>query len=107
MCAATSRHPQEIGVTNAWIQGVQNNRKLIQTLRNNYMTKDKTGSLTESLRDSYYRLFSIREFEDFSSTAASDTRRTPVVFHNCEGLHNDMHGWCGGSARGADRLGYA
>ena len=57
------------------------------------------GSVTESLRDAYYRLFTIDRFEDFASTRPSSSN----IYHNCESLHNGMHVWCGGPALSRDR----
>lgn len=81
------------------MNGIQNNDKLVATLRNvsfGVPPGVRAGSVTESLRDAYFRLFTIENFEDFASTRPSSSG----VYHNCESLHNGMHGWCGGPAHG-------
>lgn len=54
--------------------------------------------MTASLRDAFYRLFTIKEFEDFASTAPFIPKdpRSDMPYESCESIHNDMHGWCGG-----------
>jgi len=96
---STSRYVSEVGITQAWIDGVQNNTEVVKTLRDEKIEKpDGTGGgvVNESLRDAFGRLFSISSFEDFSSTQPFQLGLEGAVYHNCEGLHNVMHVWIGG-----------
>jgi len=99
-CKATSRHPEGDRQTTAWVEGIVNNNKLINTLRDTMLVRvtdepklkpraiidglvgitKKTGALNESLRDAYSRLFSIKRFEDFASTQPLKVvQRDPVT----------------------------
>jgi len=96
-------------MTQAWLDGVQNNDALVNVLRDNkikYKTaknsENPSGVMNESLRDAYSRLFSIERFEDFASTQPAkrlEGQIQDIVYNNCESLHNSMHGWCGGSPK--------
>ncbi|KAL9032333.1 MAG: hypothetical protein Q9214_008013, partial [Letrouitia sp. 1 TL-2023] len=76
VCKATSRHPKsETGVNQDWIMGKQDNEAIVKELRdyrwdpkNN--NEDKNGNLTASLRDAFYRLTTIKNFEDFATKRA-------------------------------------
>ncbi|KAK3361986.1 common central domain of tyrosinase-domain-containing protein [Lasiosphaeria ovina] len=99
---STSRHPEGVGLTKDFIDGVQNNSKLVWTLRNfRYPSPDtvKTGVMNEGIRDAYYRLFPIAKFQDFASTEFTGKKN---VYANCEALHNNMHRWCGGPSAPKD-----
>lgn len=95
---STSRYVAEVGITQAWIDGVQNNDKLVKALRDEKIEKPdgSGGVVNESLRDAFGRLFSISNFEDFASTQPFELNLAGAIYHNCEGLHNVMHLWVGG-----------
>ncbi|KAK4691376.1 hypothetical protein P7C71_g5612, partial [Lecanoromycetidae sp. Uapishka_2] len=112
-CKATSRHPTESGVTKAWEDGFQDNAAIAKALRDYRWdpiddTEDDNGkgNLTASLRDAFYRLTTIDNFEDFASMrapgagAGTDPQKKKFVkdyaFDSSENIHNNMHDWCGG-----------
>lgn len=54
--------------------------------------------MTASLRDAFYRLFTINNFEDFGSKRKlkADLNKEPHAFDSSENLHDSVHLWCGG-----------
>lgn len=106
-CKATSRHAKSVGVNQDWINGKQNNDDIMLELRDykwdpkNNDEKERGGNLTASLRDAFYRLTTIENFEDFATKrapqhGAKDPMRKDYAFDSSENLHDNMHGWCGG-----------
>ncbi|KAK3314844.1 common central domain of tyrosinase-domain-containing protein [Apodospora peruviana] len=93
-CFTTSRRPTA-QTFEAWAEGEQNNDGVAQVLQN-YKWKDESGSLTESLREAFYKLFTIEKFEDFGTAKPPAERRKDMAFDSAEGLHNSLHNWLGG-----------
>ena len=58
--------------------------------------EDPSGNLTASLRDAYYRLLTIENFEDFATKRLPAKVKQKFAFDSSENLHDNVHGWCGG-----------
>jgi len=54
--------------------------------------------MTEGLREAFFKLFTIENFEDFGTTNPfkADPPRKDLPFDSSEGIHNSLHNWCGG-----------
>jgi tyrosinase len=95
-------------VTDNWVNGKQNNDDVVQTLRDYKFDPDdakaRRGNLTASLRDAFYRIFTIENYLEFSCNPPSRKFRQDMPFDSVEDIHNNMHVWAGGSAPRAERL---
>ncbi|KAF5005500.1 hypothetical protein FDECE_8078 [Fusarium decemcellulare] len=118
-CIATSRYAQGSGINQEWVDGKQNNEMIVESLRDykwdpKKNTEDRRkGNLTASLRDAFYRVLTIKKFEDFA------TKRKPgfgprvpgnakdYAFDSAENIHDNIHGWCGGPRTDPDDNGVA
>ncbi len=63
--------------------------------------------MTASLRDAFYRLTTIQNFEDFGTRRAPghgavNPRLKDYAFDSAESLHDNMHVWCGGDKTSPD-----
>ncbi|KAI1105912.1 Di-copper centre-containing protein [Jackrogersella minutella] len=112
-CEATSRHPKGPGVTQDWVDGKQDNQAIVQEMRDykwdpiNNTEDSSSGNLTASLRGAFYRVLTIETFDSFSTKRAPNHGAdNPVTkdhaFDSCEGLHDNMHIWCGGDSTDPD-----
>ena len=59
--------------------------------------------MTEGLREAFYKLFEIKNFEDFGTSRpwtppdeTSPFNRIDMPFDSAEDIHNTLHNWCGG-----------
>ncbi|KAI5865367.1 Di-copper centre-containing protein [Durotheca rogersii] len=106
-CQATSRHPKGTGVTQDWIAGKQDNDAIVQELRDyRWDSGSKTegtrnGNMTAGLRAAFYRILTIETFDDFvTKRAPNHGADNPITkdhaYDSCEGLHDNIHDWCGG-----------
>jgi tyrosinase len=104
-------------VDEAWIHGLQRNDLVEKELRdykwdpvNNVENDDDQkdfGNMTASLRDAFYRLTTMKNFEDFATKRLFPNEEGPKEkgygFASAENLHDNMHGWCGGPAAVIDK----
>ncbi|KAH6990001.1 common central domain of tyrosinase-domain-containing protein [Ilyonectria destructans] len=108
LCKGTSRQPQAASTNDEWVKGQQNNDLIVEGLRDSKWEnpsesspggKDvRLGNMTSSLRDSFYRVLTIDNFEAFA------TKRAPAKnpgedfsYDSSEHVHDSVHGWCGGA----------
>ncbi|KAI1645927.1 Di-copper centre-containing protein [Daldinia loculata] len=106
-CQATSRHPKGTGVNQDWVTGKQDNEAIADALRDYKWDPEtntenaKMGNMTAGLRAAFYRVLTIETFEDFATKrapnhGADDPVQKDYAFDSCEGIHDNMHNWCGG-----------
>ncbi|KAF2004872.1 Di-copper centre-containing protein [Amniculicola lignicola CBS 123094] len=102
----TSRHSTGKSTANTWIEGAQNNGEIVQALRDypkNVSPGEeevlRDGNLTASLRDAFYRTTTIKSFKEIATTRTGEGfQRKSYSFDSAEGIHNNLHNWCGGPA---------
>ncbi|KAF5988305.1 di-copper centre-containing protein [Fusarium bulbicola] len=108
LCQATSRRltaGDATAKTWATVQGQQNNEAIATILNDQTAVTipsdtdqsgpQRRGNVTASLREAFYRLFTIKSFEDFA-TKRTITGNEPLPNDSAEGLHDSLHSWCGG-----------
>ena len=112
LCKATSRHPTKDDLQENWEKGKQDNDAIMNVLRDytpEVQDSSRQGNLTASLRDAFYRVVMIKEFEDFATKrlpnhrASDPDSKKQTSFASCENLHDNMHGWCGGDQLATDK----
>ena len=53
------------------------------------------GNLTSSFREEFYRVLSMNDYENFSTSGRIEGYR-PALWGSIEALHGLIHSWCGG-----------
>lgn len=90
-----------------WVTGKQDNEAIADALRDYKWDPEtntenaKMGNMTAGLRAAFYRVLTIETFEDFATKrapnhGADDPVQKDYAFDSCEGIHDNMHNWCGG-----------
>ena len=119
-CKATSRHPSGKDAHSKWVNGNQDNEAVENKLRDykwdpkNNTEDPKYGNLTAGLRDAFYRVLTIKNFEDFATKRAPgkgsdidpNESMKDYAFDSSENLHDNMHGWCGGRLDHSDNMSF-
>lgn len=63
------------------------------------------GNLTASLREAFYRVVTMEDYEMFSTRKRLDGTR-PQAWGSVESLHDKLHLWCGGGYFGEPAYGH-
>lgn len=69
------------------------------------LTEAVGGNLTSSLREAFYRVVGMENYEMFSNSHRVDGSKPPA-WGSIESLHNVVHNWCGGGAFGQQTIGH-
>ncbi|KAI9750729.1 MAG: hypothetical protein M4579_006330 [Chaenotheca gracillima] len=112
-CVATSRYPPTNALTSSiaktFIDGFTDNDSVMRRLRDYKIPDDADsqkaspdavvgGNVSASLREAFYRVLRLPVYEDFSSTRRPGNKSDFTLWHSIEGIHNNLHVWCGGGA---------
>lgn len=118
-CKATSRYPptndQGSPISSTFIDGYQDNDSIMRKLRDRRIggNEDKStkysalgGNLTSSLREEFYRVVTMDNYEHFSTTRRPKGSPDIRGWASIESLHNIIHLWCGGGNFGEPAKGH-
>lgn len=76
--------------------------------------KAENGSLTASLREAFYRVLSLPDYENFSTKRREkkdgredkEAEKKVPSWGSIENLHDNVHSWCGGGHYGEPGFGH-
>lgn len=92
---ATSKHPKSNSQTSAaWVNGAQDNGALVRELNNTVWPNG--GNLTQSLREAFYRVLELKDWNSFATTDSDSNGNMVPSWLSCEGIHNNIHNIIGG-----------
>lgn len=75
-------------------------------MRNIRDFKLDSGNLTASTREAFYRVLTLSDYEDFSTTLRPGDQKPDPRWGSIETLHNSLHRWCGGGSFGEPAYGH-